>query len=106
MLLQNLYVPFSFNGTFTDVQVTHAMGTNTLSNQHRCWLLSESESVCVSGALVFITIQCFTVGAGVLRWLDDRCLLSADSLEGYLSGRLQPLRCQSVCLSGFHLRLC
>ena len=30
MLLQNLYVPFSFNGDFTDMTVTHdAMGTNT-----------------------------------------------------------------------------
>ena len=30
MLLQNLYVPLSVNGAFTDGQVTHdAMGTNT-----------------------------------------------------------------------------
>lgn len=28
MLLQDLYVPFSINGDFTDVQVTHTMGTN------------------------------------------------------------------------------
>ncbi|MED6284108.1 hypothetical protein CHARACLAT_015874 [Characodon lateralis] len=38
--------------------------------------------------------------------LDDRCLLSADCMEVYLSGRLPALRCQSVCLSGFYLRLC
>ena len=29
MLLQNLYVPFSIYDAFTDVRVTHAMGTNT-----------------------------------------------------------------------------
>ena len=29
LLLLNLYVPFSINGAFTDVQVTHAMGTKT-----------------------------------------------------------------------------
>ena len=29
MLLQNLYVPFSIYGAFTDVQVTHAMYTKT-----------------------------------------------------------------------------
>ena len=41
MLLQNLYVPFSINGAFTDVQVTHdAMGTNTPPYHHRCWLLN------------------------------------------------------------------
>ncbi|MED6256447.1 hypothetical protein ATANTOWER_026319 [Ataeniobius toweri] len=38
--------------------------------------------------------------------LDDRCFPSADCLEEYLSGRLPALRCQSVCLSGFYLRLC
>ncbi|MEQ2311701.1 hypothetical protein AMECASPLE_023212, partial [Ameca splendens] len=37
--------------------------------------------------------------------LDDRCLPSADCLEEYLRGRLPALRCQSVCLSGFNLRL-
>lgn len=41
VLLQNLYVHFSFSGAFTDVQVTHgAMGTNTPINHHRCWLLN------------------------------------------------------------------
>ncbi len=40
MLLQNLYVPLSVNGAFTDVQVTHAMGTYTPSQHHRCWLLN------------------------------------------------------------------
>ena len=39
LLLQNLYVPFSINGAFTDVQVTHyAMGTKTPPYHHRCWL--------------------------------------------------------------------
>lgn len=26
---KNLHVPFSINGTFVDMQVSHAMGTNT-----------------------------------------------------------------------------
>ncbi|MEQ2277661.1 hypothetical protein XENORESO_005978 [Xenotaenia resolanae] len=30
-------VPFSITGAFTDVQVTHAMGTNTPPYHHRCW---------------------------------------------------------------------
>ncbi|MED6234844.1 hypothetical protein ATANTOWER_004504, partial [Ataeniobius toweri] len=37
--------------------------------------------------------------------LDDRCFLSADCMEEYLSGRLPAFRRQSVCLSGFYLRL-
>ena len=40
VLLQNLYVPFSINGAFTDVQVPHATGTNTAPYHHRCWLLN------------------------------------------------------------------
>ncbi|MED6237276.1 hypothetical protein ATANTOWER_021960, partial [Ataeniobius toweri] len=41
MLLQNLYVPFSNNDAFTDVQVTHdAMGTNIPPYHQRCWLLN------------------------------------------------------------------
>ena len=40
MLLQHLYVPFSINGAFTDVQVTHAMGTNIPPYHHICWLLN------------------------------------------------------------------
>ncbi|MEQ2173318.1 hypothetical protein GOODEAATRI_030946 [Goodea atripinnis] len=40
MLLQNLYLPFSINGAFTDVQVTHAMGTNTPLYHHICCLLN------------------------------------------------------------------
>ena len=39
-MLQNLYVPFNIYGAFTDVQVTHAMGTNTPPYHHRCWLLN------------------------------------------------------------------
>ena len=37
MLLQNVYISFSNNGPITDVQVTHAMGTNTplYHNRHR-----------------------------------------------------------------------
>ncbi|MED6258536.1 hypothetical protein ATANTOWER_008732, partial [Ataeniobius toweri] len=37
--------------------------------------------------------------------LDDRCDLSADCMEEYLSGRLPVLRHQSVCLSGNKLSL-
>ena len=40
MLLQNLCVPFSINGAFTDMQVTHAMGTNTPPYHHKCRLLN------------------------------------------------------------------
>ena len=40
VLLQTLYVPFSINGAFTDVQVPHATGTNTAPYHHRCWLLN------------------------------------------------------------------
>ncbi|MEQ2245552.1 hypothetical protein ILYODFUR_029097 [Ilyodon furcidens] len=41
MLLQNLDVPFSINGAFTAVPLTHdAMGTNTPPYHHRCWLLN------------------------------------------------------------------
>ncbi|MEQ2252587.1 hypothetical protein ILYODFUR_023248 [Ilyodon furcidens] len=40
MLLQNLDVPFSINGAFTEVPVTHdAVVTNTPPYHHRCWLL-------------------------------------------------------------------
>ena len=38
MLLQNLHVPFSIYGAFTDIQVTPAMGTKTPPYHHRCWL--------------------------------------------------------------------
>lgn len=34
--LQNLYVPFSTKGPFKDVQVTHAMGTNTPKDIPHC----------------------------------------------------------------------
>ena len=37
---EQLYVPFSINGAFTDVLVTHAMGTNSPPHHHRCWLLT------------------------------------------------------------------
>ncbi|MEQ2297544.1 hypothetical protein AMECASPLE_035734 [Ameca splendens] len=40
MLLQNQYVPFSINGTFTDVQVIYALVANTPQYHHRCWLLN------------------------------------------------------------------
>ena len=40
MLLQNLYVPFSTDGAFTDVQVHHSTGTYTPPYHHRCWLLN------------------------------------------------------------------
>ncbi|MEQ2192848.1 hypothetical protein XENOCAPTIV_018377 [Xenoophorus captivus] len=41
MLLQNLDVPFSINGAFTDVPVTHdALGTNTPPYYQSCWLLN------------------------------------------------------------------
>ncbi|MEQ2289718.1 hypothetical protein AMECASPLE_036081 [Ameca splendens] len=33
--------------------------------------------------------------------LDDRCDLSTDCMEEYLSGKLPALRGQSVCISGF-----
>lgn len=38
MYLQNLDVPFSINGAFSDVQDIHAMCTNTPIFYHRCWL--------------------------------------------------------------------
>lgn len=34
-MLQNLYAPVSINVAFTDVQVTHAMGTNTPRHHQR-----------------------------------------------------------------------
>ncbi|MEQ2190234.1 hypothetical protein GOODEAATRI_033684 [Goodea atripinnis] len=40
MLLQKLYEPFNIIGAFTDVKVTHAMGSNTPPYHHRCWLLN------------------------------------------------------------------
>lgn len=40
MLFQNLYVPFTINGAFTDVPITHAMDTNTTPYHHRGWLLN------------------------------------------------------------------
>lgn len=40
MLLQNLFVPFGINVAFTDVQVIHAIGTNTPPHHHRCCLLN------------------------------------------------------------------
>ena len=40
MLLQNVYVPLGNHGTFTDVQVTHSIGINTLPYQERRWLLN------------------------------------------------------------------
>ena len=38
ILLQNLYVLFSINGTFRNVSVSNAKGTNTPPYHHRCWL--------------------------------------------------------------------
>ena len=39
-LLQNLYLPFSIDVAFKDVQVTHAIGTNAPPCRYRCWLLN------------------------------------------------------------------
>ena len=40
MLLQNVYVSFSVNDAFTDVQITHALDTNILPYNDRAWLLN------------------------------------------------------------------
>ena len=41
MLLQNLSIPFSINGTFTGVTVSQdTMVSNTPSYHHRCWPLN------------------------------------------------------------------
>lgn len=39
MLLQNVYITCCITGALTDVQVTHAMGTDITPYHDRCWLL-------------------------------------------------------------------
>lgn len=49
MLLQNLHLPFSVDGAFTDVQVTHTMGTGTTTetSQHLRWAWAQRSCWCL-----------------------------------------------------------
>ena len=45
MLLQNLYVPFSINGAFTDLKVHHAMGASTPPYHHNAFEVNTSNNL-------------------------------------------------------------
>ncbi|MEQ2291216.1 hypothetical protein AMECASPLE_011155 [Ameca splendens] len=70
MLLQNLHVPFSINGAFTDVEVTYAIGTDTAPYHHTGWLLNL--------ALITMQIVLFLFGLE-----DTTSLISKNNLKYY-----------------------
>lgn len=39
--IRSLHVSFNMNGTFTDVQVSHAMTNKTPTYHHKCWRIQE-----------------------------------------------------------------
>uniref|UniRef100_A0AAR2KV92 Uncharacterized protein n=1 Tax=Pygocentrus nattereri TaxID=42514 RepID=A0AAR2KV92_PYGNA len=83
VLLQNLYVPFSINGAFTDVQVTPAMGTNPPPHHQRYWLLNF--------ALKTIPTVLFLFGPE-----DTTSMISRNSVK---CGRVRPQDTFPLCVS-------
>uniref|UniRef100_A0A3B4CD99 Shugoshin C-terminal domain-containing protein n=1 Tax=Pygocentrus nattereri TaxID=42514 RepID=A0A3B4CD99_PYGNA len=89
MLLQNLYVPFNINGAFRDVQVTHAMGTNTPPHHQRCWLLNF--------ALITIRTVLFLFGPE-----DTTSMISKNNLK---CGLIRPQDTFPLCVSPSQMSL-